>query len=639
MASNQPIQLRRGVSIEKSTDEYRESPYCLRDAATKQEWSISARLASFLLWSQKGGAGNSQYDQATIEHFTEELQKLRVLKGQDPSAPSKSPLSQKLVFPKITFVKPDAWLKAHPKLVSAPFHPVAYILLMVFIGIAILTVWTQVSGFLSYRDTYLDAAFAIVVALALTKTLHEFGHAFAISHAGGQVDSIGIALIAGMPLPKTDGSLLSHANRKDRIRIALAGVYFELWAATIAIILWGGVEDGIIRTALHSVAVVSLSMTVVGNALPLMKFDGYHLISAIKRDPRLYEDAIAAFRCYAYAVIGLVSPERVPYTGASKAGLALYGAAIFVWKVFLPFGIVMALRWMFPNSNFGYLVALIPVYAMWLKPGYSEIKKMKNSESTNRAWLSRSISASFAAVLIAWFVVPIPHTEIAQGAMLRDKVLIKATSAGRLLELHPEGYVAAGSIIANIHDDGSPIELARLDNQQEATRVAFTSRRQEDNATALLNTQRSIEARRDKLRRQIERGVIVANESGFFESSAEPGEVSVGTALGYFYPENGDAQLTAYVKTSRELPMELSVRSVLPDGRIKTARLQKMLDHASQATIPKWLALNDDGLAVYVANETYDLAEMPVQVFFEREYSIAREFFHRYLTRFLHRVS
>ena len=622
-----PIELREGVELIRAR-EIQGSRWCIRDPAQNKEWNISANLALFLTGKNNHSEKATDYRQA--------LEQIKVLKGSEIPAPATGISLQQTISQKVTLLRPDGWLQRHPKLVALPFQPTTYALLAILGLIAAWTVFGQWHAFYQYHDTYQDATLAILFALAITKALHEFGHAFAIGHAKGKVTGMGIALIAGMPLPKTDAALLAHANRNSLIKIALAGVYFELWAAVIATILWGGMADGAARSAMHSVAVVSLAITVAANALPLMKFDGYHLLSAVLDEPRLYEDSIAIFRKSVFAMLGKESPDRIQHTGTARVWRGLYGAAIFARIVLLPIGIMLALRWYFPESNIGYIAGALPIYPMWIKPAITELQKLKHAGQCRNSTMNKMIALTLAITILSWLTIPIPHTQFAPGAIIRDKNEIKTQAEGTVIQTREKGPVLKGEVLALIApSDQALLELSELDAQRLVLTAQLSAGTLNQNIAVLVAQKAAVTAEQNKIKQQLQQGRILAPDSGYYRPTKKPGTVQKGATLGSLYPETGTGHLNVYMKAKSGSLKETDARLLLPDGHTQKIQLYMALDHVIGTTIPDWVTDVKGGeLVLYKSQQIFnDLPEMQVKVIYRRRYSIALEWLHRYLTR------
>ena len=138
-------------------------------------------------------------------------------------------------------------------------------------------------------------------AVIFGKLIHELGHAAALkfmSRAEG-IDvgaiQIGITRFFFFPFPYTDATAAWRiGSRWRRGVIALAGVYFELALAIIAILLWTVIDNDVIEGILLQFAFISAISTLLFNLNPLIKLDGYYLLTDILDFPNMLPRANAA---------------------------------------------------------------------------------------------------------------------------------------------------------------------------------------------------------------------------------------------------------------------------------------------------------------------------------------------------------
>ena len=112
------------------------------------------------------------------------------------------------------------------------------------------------------------------------KGIHELAHAIACKRLGGQVTSCGVLFLLFVPLPFVDvTSSWRMKKRWQRILIASAGMMAELFIAAIATILWMQSAPGPMRFHLANIAFAGSVVTILINANPLMRLDGYYIFS------------------------------------------------------------------------------------------------------------------------------------------------------------------------------------------------------------------------------------------------------------------------------------------------------------------------------------------------------------------------
>jgi len=144
------------------------------------------------------------------------------------------------------------------------------------------------------QKTWADVGIFYVLAL-VAGCWHEIGHGHACKHYGGRVPAMGFLLIYLAPAFYTDtteGGIMG--SRYQRMVIALAGVWAELYICAAATIIWWMSPPD---TMLHSVAYMMMLLTGIAAVLinfnPLMKLDGYYIMTEILGLADLKENSTA----------------------------------------------------------------------------------------------------------------------------------------------------------------------------------------------------------------------------------------------------------------------------------------------------------------------------------------------------------
>ena len=135
----------------------------------------------------------------------------------------------------------------------------------------------------------------LLVALAVTKILHELGHALACRHFGGDCHEIGVMLLVFTPClycNVSDSWMLP--SKWQRMAIAAAGMYVELILATVCTFLWWFSEPGIFNSLCLNTMLVCSIGTVLLNGNPLLRYDGYFILADLIDVPNLSASATAA---------------------------------------------------------------------------------------------------------------------------------------------------------------------------------------------------------------------------------------------------------------------------------------------------------------------------------------------------------
>jgi len=120
------------------------------------------------------------------------------------------------------------------------------------------------------------------------KALHELGHAYALKHWGGEVHELGLMFLVFLPVPYVDATgSASFGQKWQRALVGAAGIIVELLLSAIALFIWLNAEEGLVRAFAFNVMVIGGVSTVFFNGNPLLRFDGYYILSDLVEIPNL----------------------------------------------------------------------------------------------------------------------------------------------------------------------------------------------------------------------------------------------------------------------------------------------------------------------------------------------------------------
>jgi putative peptide zinc metalloprotease protein len=117
----------------------------------------------------------------------------------------------------------------------------------------------------------------------LSGGFHEFGHAAAARYGGAQPGPMGVGLYLVWPAFYTDVTDSYRLGRAGRIRTDLGGLYFNAVVVLLTFVWWWWTGW---EALLLLVATQVLQM--VQQLLPLLRFDGYHVLADLAGVPDLY---------------------------------------------------------------------------------------------------------------------------------------------------------------------------------------------------------------------------------------------------------------------------------------------------------------------------------------------------------------
>jgi len=179
----------------------------------------------------------------------------------------------------------------------------------------------------------------------LIKALHELGHGLALKAWGAEVHETGINLLIFMPVPYVDATASwGFGSKWRRMVVGAAGIFVELFLASLALFLFLAVEPGIVKLAALNVILIATLSTVLFNGNPLLRYDGYFVFEDWLEIPNL---ATRSKRYYYYLIqkyiLKMTSiPSPVTAKGEEK-WFFFYGFSAPVYRLFILLSIAIYL--------------------------------------------------------------------------------------------------------------------------------------------------------------------------------------------------------------------------------------------------------------------------------------------------------
>lgn len=247
----------------------------------------------------------------------------------------------------------------------------------------------------------------LLLILCVLKAWHELGHAYACKVFGGNVPEVGLFFIIGTPCAYVDASSAwGFRERWQRIAVNLAGMYFESLIAIAAVFVWSLSQPGLINSIAHYTIVISTVVTIMFNANPLLKFDGYYVLCDLLGIPNLKRLATASMHnCLKRIFLGLEAP-RIGVTWWSDRLYTLFGAASDIYRIVVTLGIFTFLALQIPTV--GLLLGLFYLF-VGLIPTVDRVVRYLLFQPETRGSRRRAVIliGSSAAALTALIVMPI----------------------------------------------------------------------------------------------------------------------------------------------------------------------------------------------------------------------------------------
>ena len=365
------------------------------------------------------------------------------------------------LFVRIPLVRPDRWLSALLPLVRPLFTQAGLVALVLASLLGVVLVARQWDVFAHGVMDILTPSgiLGFMVAIVLSKTLHEMGHALVSTHYGVRVSHMGIALVVLWPMLYTDTSeswrLRSH---RQRLAISVAGIAVEVGLAGLATLAWALMDDGPLRQAMLYLATTGWVLSLALNASPFMRFDGYFILSDLLDFPNLHERSGAAARAWLRRVLlGWNEPDLEPLAPRTRRWLVAFALCTWVYRLVVFVGIAVAVYLMF-FKVLGIFLFAVEIVWFIVRPLWSEIavwRKRWAEVKPGRVALMRALAlAGLVLASVPWAL----DVDAPAVARPERQQVIYGPFAARVTALHPSGAVASGTPLVQFE---APELLAR----------------------------------------------------------------------------------------------------------------------------------------------------------------------------------
>jgi putative peptide zinc metalloprotease protein len=298
---------------------------------------------------------------------------------------------------------------------------IPFLLLATTFGLAsLLLVLVNWSTFISKLPAYYDFftvrnVIFMWITLGIVKVLHEFGHGLSCKRFGGEVHEMGLLFLVFTPClycNVTDAWMLP--NKWHRAIIGAAGMYVELILSSIFVWIWWYTEPGLLNTLSLSIIFVCSVSTVLFNANPLLRFDGYYILADLAEIPNLRERSNKYLGTVAGQLFLGEDPVKDPFAPQTNRWLFVtYAVAAYLYRILITVTILYFLYTFLRPYKLGVISAMIAIAAgssMVIVPIYRIIKMLSGKWRTlkvDKVRMAVSIPAAIA-VIAAVLLCPLP---------------------------------------------------------------------------------------------------------------------------------------------------------------------------------------------------------------------------------------
>ncbi|MDA8745994.1 M50 family metallopeptidase [Rubripirellula amarantea] len=323
----------------------------------------------------------------------------------------------------------------------------------------------------------LESVLILAAVIGMTKVFHELGHAIICKHFGGECHQIGPMLLVFTPALYCDTSdSWMLPSRFQRAAVGLAGIATELVLASLATLIWASTAPGIVHYIAMNVMLVCGVSTIVFNANPLLRYDGYYVLSDLWDVPNLGQKSTRMLsNLAANLFLGVDESSDESLTASEKFWFTTYALAAFLYRWILTLVILWIVSLIlrpYRLESVGRVLCVFAAGGMLFALLRGPYQFLKNPGRRGKLKMKRSLfSVAGAALLVAACFFPLPTSLSASARVLpRQEAPIYVSTTGLLTELHakPGDVVNEGDAIATFSNPDVELKYLQTKGRYES---------------------------------------------------------------------------------------------------------------------------------------------------------------------------
>jgi putative peptide zinc metalloprotease protein len=245
-------------------------------------------------------------------------------------------------------------------------------------------------------------------------------------------------LLALTPIPYLDATASAgFSDKRHRIIVAAAGMIVELLVASLALLVWLNVEAGLVRNLAYNVMLIGGVSTLLFNGNPLLRYDGYYMLSDLLEIPNLAQRSkgYLGYLLQRY-LLGVESAKSTVTATGEKVWFLAYGPLSWCYRI----AVLVGLIWLVSGRFFfvGILLALWGVVALLILPAFRGVMGLLHNPAvqSRRLRVTAIACGALMALILTVGVWPMPFWTTSQGVIrLPEQSVIRAGTDCEVVEV------------------------------------------------------------------------------------------------------------------------------------------------------------------------------------------------------------
>ena len=483
------------------------------------------------------------------------------------------------LFFRVPLFRPDRFLTATLSLAEPLFSRSAAFLIGLCGLAGLYLASRQWDTFLSTAADFMSwEGFAwFSIGLMFVKACHELGHAYTAKRYGCAVPVMGVAFMMMAPMLYTDVTdAWRLTSKRQRVHVACAGMVVEIGLACLASLAWALLPDGSLRSIAFVIATTGWILSLAMNLNPLMRFDGYYILSDALGLENMLDRSFALGRWKLRETLfdlKVPCPEHIP--SRNRRILIGYAWAVWIYRLVLFTGIALLVYYYF-FKVLGIILFMVEIGYFIVRPIWLELRHWvmdREKLLNNRRTL---ITGATLAALLLLFVIPW-STRVDVPAVLefKERVHLYPLRAAqvRTVRISAGSEVKKGDVLVELvsHELESQMRLTKIKLALVALRRARNAVDQADREQTLVLDRelRSLQSQLAGLVLETEQLIVRAPVAGQIlelDPSLVPGRsISRKDAIALLGAVPGDGSAGSSAMEARGYVSELDVNRIAAD--------------------------------------------------------------------------
>lgn len=314
----------------------------------------------------------------------------------------------------------------------------------------------------------------LVAIFIATKVVHELAHAVMCRRMGSRCGKLGLLMLVGTPCPFCDVTdIWRQPSSARRAAVMLAGIYVELIVASLATFVWAAAADPMIRFHALNVMLVCGVSTILFNANPLMRYDGYYVLADLIGSVNLRQEARDALAAVVTSRIAGPHFQIRARLNVRLVLLSMFHVASMIYRLLVMAAIAVMLvgvAEMFQLRGIAIMLVIVVVSVVGARQAWRLVRVTRGDGAWSRVPLPRRllVGIGFVAATLLVCLIPLPRYRSTSGWVdTTSAINVYTPEEGMIEEVRYEfgDVVDSGDVLLSLRNDLLDVQHARLDGQ------------------------------------------------------------------------------------------------------------------------------------------------------------------------------